>query len=53
MNGNTEDGNLIDELDKSSVCRVPTKDNPFMNPSLFNNGKDKLEPCSSYNNKGC
>ena len=52
MNGNTEDGNLIDELDKSSVCRVPTKDNPVMTPSEFNNGKDKLEPCSSYNNKG-
>lgn len=52
MNGNEDSKDLITTLDESGVCRVPTKDNPFMNPSLFNNDKNTLEPCSSYNNKG-
>tara|TARA_Y100000996_G_C22530579_1_gene646265 strand:- start:309 stop:980 length:672 start_codon:yes stop_codon:yes gene_type:complete len=52
MNGSDNSNDIINELDESGVCRVPTKDNPFMNPSLFNSGKNKLEPCSSYNNKG-
>ena len=52
MNNNGVSKDLINELDDSGICRVPTKDNPFMNPSLFNSGKNKLEPCPSYNNKG-
>ena len=49
MNG-SEDMN-INEL--SSECRIPTKDNPFMNPLLSDFGSNKSKPaCPSYNNKG-
>jgi hypothetical protein len=44
----------IDELDISQlegVCRLPTKNNPFMNPSIYGD-KNDIEPCPSYNNKG-
>jgi len=41
----------INEL--SSECRIPTKDNPFMNPLLADFGSNKSKPaCTSYNNKG-
>jgi len=35
-------------------CDLPTKDNPFMNPSFVDVGSDKELPkaCSSYDNKG-
>jgi hypothetical protein len=51
MNGK-ESQELIDEL--KSDCRVPTKDNPFMNPSLseIGNNKEIQDSCVSYNNKG-
>ncbi len=39
--------------DLSSECRIPTKDNPFMNPLLTDYGTDKSkQACYSYNNKG-
>ena len=41
----------INEL--SSECRIPSKDNPFMNPLLTDYGTNKSKPaCDSYNNKG-
>jgi len=51
MNGK-ESTELINEL--KSECRVPTKDNPFMNPSLseIGNGSKIQDSCVSYNNKG-
>ena len=51
MNG-SESQELLDEL--KSECRVPTKENPFMNPSLAEIGANKKiqESCDSYNNKG-
>lgn len=45
----TNEDILVQQL--SSECRVPEKDNPFMNPTLY--GSDNLKkPCPSYNNKG-
>ena len=47
---NTHDMNIND---LSTDCRIPTKDNPFMNPLLSDFGSDKSKPaCQSYNNKG-
>ena len=50
MNG-SEDMN-INEL--SSECRIPTKDNPFMNPQMsdFGNNVEVKEACTSFDNKG-
>ena len=48
----------IDDLvkinDLNTECRVPTKDNPFMNPTLDDYGNNSSPPksCPSYNNKG-
>ena len=49
----------IDDLvkinDLETECRVPDKDNPFMNPTLADFGSDKMPPpksCPSYNNVG-
>jgi len=49
----------LDELvkvnDLETECRVPTKDNPFMNPPIheFSNDKyQKPKSCPSYNNVG-
>ena len=50
--------NKIDDLvkinDLSTECRVPNKDNPFMNPPLidYSSGKSSPKSCPSYNNKG-
>ena len=43
---------VIDELKDN--CRIPTKDNPFMNPQIsdYNTKNDHLSSCTSYNNKG-
>ena len=47
---NSEDMNIND---LSSECRIPNKDNPFMNPVLTDYGNDKSkQACYSYNNKG-
>ena len=53
MNDQLDD--LIKVNDLQSSCRVPTKDNPFMNPLLNEYSNDKIpQPgsCPSYNNKG-
>ena len=48
----------IDDLvkinDLNTECRVPTKENPFMNPTLDDYGNNASPPksCPSYNNKG-
>ena len=51
--------NKIDDLvqlnDLNTECRVPTKENPFMNPMLSDYGTGKPVPpksCPSYNNVG-
>ena len=51
--------NQLDDLvvinDLETECRVPTKDNPFMNPLLDeynNNTLQKPKACPSYNNIG-
>ena len=51
--------NRLDDLvkinDLATECRVPTKDNPFMNPglSVFSNDNVKMpKSCPSYNNVG-
>jgi hypothetical protein len=43
---------LIKSLDGN--CRIPTRENPFMNPDIYDyNTKNDLQPnCDSYNNKG-
>tara|TARA_B100002052_G_C15501884_1_gene427586 strand:- start:95 stop:601 length:507 start_codon:yes stop_codon:yes gene_type:complete len=43
---------LINDLKGS--CKTPTKNNPFMNPEIYDyNTKNVEEPaCTSYNNKG-
>ena len=51
---------MLDRLDfkindLSTECRVPNKDNPFMNPTLTDYGSNLQPPpksCPSYNNKG-
>tara|TARA_B100000674_G_C37954130_1_gene968719 strand:- start:2310 stop:2975 length:666 start_codon:yes stop_codon:yes gene_type:complete len=53
MNDQLDD--IIKVNDLQSSCRVPTKNNPFMNPQLNEYSNDKLpQPasCPSYNNKG-
>jgi hypothetical protein len=40
---------LMEEI--SGGCRIPEKDNPFMNPTIYNDNNSK-KPCLSYNNKG-
>ena len=51
--------NMLDDLvkinDLETECRVPTKDNPFMNPPIheFSNDRyQKPKACPSYNNVG-
>jgi len=51
--------NQLDDLvminDLETECRVPTKDNPFMNPPLNEFSNDELQQpksCPSYNNIG-
>ena len=46
---------LVKINDLSTECRVPDKENPFMNPNLADFGSDKPPPpksCPSYNNVG-
>ncbi len=52
---NNQLDNLVQLNDLNTECRVPTKENPFMNPELFDYGTDsELKPksCPSYNNVG-
>jgi hypothetical protein len=52
MNDFKTDEDLIKNLEGS--CKIPTSDNPFMNPEIYDYNTDKMsEPaCTSYNNKG-
>ena len=52
MNDKLDD--LVRINDLSTECRVPNKDNPFMNPTLSDYGSSNSPPksCPSYNNKG-
>lgn len=46
---------LVQLNDLSTECRVPTKDNPFMNPNISDYGTNVPPPpksCPSYNNTG-
>ena len=61
INNITEESmsNMLDDLvkinDLETECRVPTKDNPFMNPPIheFSNDRyQKPKSCPSYNNVG-
>jgi len=49
INGDKES---VQDMGKS--CRIPTKDNPFMNPELsdFGNNVEIKESCTSFDNKG-
>jgi len=53
MSDQLDDIVKINDLD--SECRIPSKDNPFMNPGLDDYSSDKntqLKSCPSYNNIG-
>ncbi len=44
---------IISEYDKKSSCKIPTKDNPFMNTNITEYGKPSISrACPSYNNVG-
>jgi len=44
---------IISENDKNTTCRIPSKDNPFMNTNITDYGKEsKVKACPSYNNVG-
>jgi hypothetical protein len=46
---------LVKLNDLQTECQIPTKDNPFMNPTLTEYGSDKPpvpKACPSYNNVG-
>tara|TARA_Y100001935_G_scaffold255657_2_gene270603 strand:+ start:1343 stop:1981 length:639 start_codon:yes stop_codon:yes gene_type:complete len=49
QNEGVNDGFLMDEIGEG--CRIPEKDNPFMNPTIYRDNNSK-KPCLSYNNKG-
>ena len=51
---NDQLGDLVQLNDLETECSVPTKENPFMNPSFndYGNGKEKPRSCPSYNNIG-
>lgn len=53
MNNKLDDLVMINDL--ATECRVPTKDNPFMNPNLIEFSNDNVrmpKSCPSYNNIG-
>jgi hypothetical protein len=53
INGQLADLTKLNALE--TECRIPTKDNPFMNPTLREYGSDQPTPpksCPSYNNVG-
>ena len=49
QNEGINDGFLMDEIGEG--CRIPEKNNPFMNPTIYRENNSK-KPCLSYNNKG-
>ena len=54
-NSNQQINNLInnDNLNNetNNDCKLPTKDNPFMNPTFEDYNSQNLEACNSYDNK--
>ena len=50
QNDEKTDGFLMEEI--SEGCRIPEKDNPFMNPTIYGGENNSKKPCLSYNNKG-
>ena len=48
-NDNVDENFLM--YDVGEGCKVPEKNNPFMNPTLYSDDNSK-KPCLSYNNKG-
>lgn len=52
INGELADLTKLNSLE--TVCRIPTKNNPFMNPALvdYGSGISKPKSCPSYNNVG-
>ena len=59
---NITNANLMNDLktgtdlikDLSGSCKTPSKDNPFMNPEIYDYNTTNMETpsCTSYNNKG-
>ena len=49
QNDEKTEGFLMEGI--SEGCRIPEKDNPFMNPTVYG-GDNSKRPCPSYNNKG-
>ena len=49
QNEGINDGFLMEEIGEG--CRIPEKNNPFMNPTIYRENNSK-KPCLSYNNKG-
>ena len=52
---NDQLSDLVKVNDLETECRIPTKDNPFMNPTLRDYGSDEVpvpKSCPSYNNVG-
>ena len=46
-----ENQELVSSLNET--CKIPTKNNPFMNPTIMDYGREGVKPaCPSYNNKG-
>ena len=44
---------LVKINDLNTECRIPTKENPFMNPTLADYGRENIKKsCPSYNNVG-
>tara|TARA_B100000686_G_scaffold351790_1_gene451604 strand:- start:1012 stop:1680 length:669 start_codon:yes stop_codon:yes gene_type:complete len=56
MNDDTNNYLTTEELVKNlkGDCNIPTKNNPFMNPEIYNYNTKNVEEsaCTSYNNKG-
>ena len=50
QNDGIEENFLMEELNEE--CRIPSKNNPFMNPTIHDDDNYSKKPCLSYNNKG-
>jgi hypothetical protein len=51
----SDDDSISENVSKlDGNCRIPSRNNPFMNPEVynFNTTNDLTENCDSYNNKG-
>jgi hypothetical protein len=49
----SEESNTESVSKLSGNCKIPTENNPFMNPEIYDyNTKNSIDSCGSYNNKG-